>query len=183
MSVVLLSIQEAFRLACCESSYRMERMFRSLIPLVLIAIIGATPMVREFCRIACNGAPSGTSSHAHHAEAAMPEHEMAGHDMGGSDSSAPAFRYHEHRAVGPAGTPEHSLAKCCAPALVPRRDCCDDADPRVTSTVTAKQLVAAPALVSQVIASVARVETGIREPFEISARPPVPLTLRTPLRV
>ena len=183
MTVVVLRVQEGFRLASRESSYRMKRMLRSLVPLVLIAIIGASPMVREFCRIACNGAPSGTSSHAHHAEAAVPEHEMAAHDMGGTDSSAPAVSHHEHGAAGPAGTSEHSFAECCVPALGPRRDCCDDADPRLTSTVAAKQLVAPPALVPPVIARVARVDTVIRSPFETSARPPVPLTLRTPLRV
>jgi hypothetical protein len=158
-------------------------MLRQVVPLVLIAIIGAAPMVREVCRSACSGAPSSTSSHAHHGDAAMPEHEMSGHDIAAAEPPAMASRHHDHAEARPAIHPEHPRADCCAPVIGPRRNCCDDDNPRLTSTVTAKQLVAPPALMPQVIASATRTDTVIRSPFETSARPPVPLALRTPLRV
>ena len=154
-----------------------------MVPLVLVAIIGATPIVREFCRLACEGSASGASSHARHGDAAMSHHEMAGHDMGGSQATTAGSTHPDHAEVAPAVDQEHPRVDCCSPAVRPRRDCCDDPEPQVTSIVAAKQLVDPPAVMPQVISSVARSQSVSRFPFETSARPTVPLALRTPLRV
>lgn len=158
-------------------------MLQQLVPLMLIAVIGATPMVREFCRIACSGPSSGPSSHAQHGGAATPEHVVAGH---ASHSAAPpvASSHHEHAALEPAGQSEHLNAESCGPpALGSRRDCCEDADPRAASMPGSKPANDPPASMPQAIVSAARIDAAIRSRLDASARPPVPLALRTPLRV
>jgi hypothetical protein len=161
----------------------MNRMFRPVVPLVLVAIIGASPMVRELCRIACDGVPSGAASHAHHADPATPDHAMAGHHGAGPEPSATGSTRHAHPEGGPAATQDHSREGCWSPALGSRRHCSDGADAHVASIAATKQAVDPPAVTPQIIASASRSQASSRTDVETSARPPVPLALRTPLRL
>jgi hypothetical protein len=163
--------------------YRMDRMLRQVVPLVLAAIIGATPLVREFCRTACDGPASAASSDAHHGHAATSDHDLVRHDRGHAAAPATEPAHHAHAELGPPANLDHPRADCCSPAIGPRRDCCEDAGPQVTSTIAPRQAVDPPALTPQIAWGISRTETVLRASVETSVCPPVPLARRTPLRV
>jgi hypothetical protein len=163
--------------------YRMDRMLRQVVPLVLAAIIGVTPLVRELCRTACDGPVSAASSDAHHGHAAMSDDDMAGHDGGHAAAPRTGSAHLGHAELGPPASLDHPQADCCSPAIGPRRHGCDDAGPQITSTIAARQSVDPPALIPQIAWSSSQSETALRASVETSVCPPVPLAHRTPLRV
>jgi hypothetical protein len=132
-------------------------MLGRLIPLVLAMVLGITPMARAICEWSCADGLHGSSStgSAHHAH--------------GSDHAA-ADQQH-------AGD-SHPVAM----AIVSL--CCAHADSHAVSTAAAKIVLEPPAVTP------AAFDLGDLLVFGMSAslvspvaRPPVPLLLRTPLRV
>jgi hypothetical protein len=145
--------------------YRMDRMLRHAVSLVLVALIGATPIVREVCRVVC--AEPAAESHAHHAA------EPAA--SGGATS-------HHHHGTPTAGEPRRDAGHAVSSVSSPR-DCCDGIAPPIIATAVTKLAMVPPAALPHVAAAVAYVQDAPPVTVETTIRPPVPLALRTPLRV
>ena len=157
-------------------------MLGRLIPLVLAMVLAVTPMARAICEWSCADGLHGSSStdSAHHAHSAH--------------ASDPAVADHQHPADShPVATHDHaranrgvsaSEASCCQMAIAIVPLCCAQADSHTVSIATAKIALEPPAVTPAAFdledLLVFGVSTALVNPV---ARPPVPPSLRTPLRV
>jgi hypothetical protein len=149
--------------------------------LVLALAIGATPIAREVCEIACAEPASASSSpHVHHGAA----HAMADHEMGQRDESMQPTPGHHHNAGVAVEQASTAAASCCTltASVMPE---CGKTDLALTAAqATWKLSLATPTLVLRTmdadgpVGPVAPVLNHAR-----FVRTPIPLSLRTPLRV
>jgi hypothetical protein len=132
-----------------------------VISLVLAAFIGVTPFAREVCAFSCAG-HHGSSATTHHDE----HHAMAAHHMS-----------HDEMADAAASAPPVSLSSSEHP-------CKHDGESQ-PAAFTAKVELAAPALLPHPIEPAAAILSiaALRAPVGVGALAPVPIALRTPLRV
>lgn len=166
-------------------------MVRQLIPLVLAVVIGATPIAHEICEMSCAEPATASSSHAHHGTSgSMPKHEMPGHDrarhqMGSPEVGNEPAPGHNHGGGSSAVAHSASAASCCRLTVSAALPCCGHADQsRAVSAAAAKVALDPPAIAPRVLdgtdlIGVVAVVTTIR----FVAPAPIPLSLRTPLRV
>ena len=173
-------------------------MLRRVITLALAVLVGATPIARELCVVSCAAPPTAAaipSAHGQHGGAHamaghdMPGHEMPGHEMPGDDVRGQDAAIHAtsaSRAQVPAaaGSDERAMA-CCTPGVaIGSSDCAPGGEWQAASAPTAKLALDAPAVLPRV--------DGVADPpgralssarVALAAHSPVPLALRTPLRV
>jgi hypothetical protein len=136
-------------------------MTQRIISLVLAAFIGAAPVAREICAFSCAG-HHGSSATRHHDD----DHPMAGHHMS-----------HDEMADAAASSAPVSLASS-------EHACKHDGESQ-PAAFTTKVEIAAPAVLPHLIdpgAAVLSIAAQTR-PVRAGALTPVPIALRTPLRV
>src|SRR5262245_25795935 len=92
---------------------------RQVMALVVVLVVGATPIAREVCLVACAGHPTGSTPHAHHSGAPQPaehavtsEHEMA---------RQPSHHHADEATVSSAGS------GCWMPSVATDPECCKPA--------------------------------------------------------
>ena len=164
-----------------EPGYRMNRVSARLISLVLAMVLAAAPILPTICEWSCADGAHGSATtgdgHHHSDDASVPGHEMTG------DAMAPHEHGHQASATL-AGAMDGADSACCsvATAFVPA--CCDHADSHVVASAAVKIAIEPPAITPTVFdvsdPLAASESTAIVTPL---ARPPVPLSLLTPLRV
>ena len=153
-------------------------MLARLIPLALAMVLAITPMARAICEWSCadgiHGLTSTASAHHGHSTPAR--------------SDAVADNQPEHPAAhSPTAGADHpncdGHASCqAAVSLVPL--CCAHADSHAISIATAKIAFEPPAMTAAAFVASDLIVFGLSSaPVNVGARPPVPLSLHTPLRV
>ena len=161
-----------------------EQMLGRLIPLVLAMVLAITPMARAICEWSCADGIHGASStaSAHHAHSPpTPDHTVADSQPQHSADSHPIAAHDHPRRDGRVSASDGS---CCQVAISVVPLCCTHADSHAVSIAAAKIALEPPAItpaafdLSDLLAF--SVSTARVSPV---ARPPVPLSLRTPLRV
>ena len=159
----------------------MNSMFHRLLSLVVVAVIGATPVARGLCYASCAEHPdhSGASAPATHAD------HVAGHATAANATVAHETAAHETaHSVPPPAHIQPAAAPCCTPAFsATHRTCVHRADWQVASPPVAKPVVDPPALLTAPVGFdvlTVAAPPAARDPL---ARTPIPLSLRTPLRV
>jgi hypothetical protein len=159
-------------------------MLGRLIPLVLAMVLAITPMARAICEWSCADGMHGSAStaSAHHLHSApTPDHTVADSQPQHSADSHPIAAHDHPRRDDRVGSSDGS---CCGVAISVVPLCCTHADSHEVSIAAAKIALEPPAItpaafdVSDLLAF--GVSTALVSPV---ARPPVPLSLRTPLRV
>jgi hypothetical protein len=147
----------------------MNWMLRRLIPLVLAVVVGALPMVRDFCQLSCaeagSAAQSAQPAHHHHSADAA-EDQMAGRETGAlaAGDRTPSADHHSIQGVPHGCTHSESWQAAVSPST--------------------KLVIAAPTVVSQVVYSAAfdLVDAPLAL-VDLRPRSPILGSLRTPLRV
>lgn len=163
-------------------------MLHRLIPLVLAVVVGVTPIVGEICQLSCAEAEASSSSQSHHGagSSSSAHHQMPEHERGRPEASGgQPIAAHDHD--GDESAPEHprGTAGACGLSLsaVPHR-CGHQGKWQAASAPAAKIMIAAPVVVPEFAAAADLVAN--EAPFASigSLAPvPIPLALRTPLRV
>jgi hypothetical protein len=133
---------------------------------VLAALIGATPLAREICEFSCAQHHTGstTSEQAHHEHgSSMTDHEMSHHEMETSDAVESSF--HASLSSGIHG-------------------CTHKVESQPVS-ITAKLEIGAPALAFHAVDPVPSLLAAhtFAVPLRVAGLTPIPIALRTPLRV
>jgi hypothetical protein len=159
-------------------------MLGRLIPLVLAIVLAITPMARAICEWSCTDGMHGsaTTANGHHTPSApTPDHTVADNQPQHSADSRPIAAQDHPRHDDGANTSDES---CCQVALSVVPLCCAHADSHAVSIAAAKIALEPPAITP------AAFDVKDHLAFSVSmarvspvARPPVPLPLRTPLRV
>jgi hypothetical protein len=159
-------------------------MARRLVPLLLAVIVSISPIARELCGGFCaEPSPESAASpmHDHHGSG----HATAEHDMGSHAAEAA-------KAHSASDTPASLHAKsqgraCCTPTLatVAVSHCNHDGEWQIVSTPGTKLALEAPQAVPCVVSDVGPPGAAASRSRLIAITPgsPIPLDLRTPLRV
>jgi hypothetical protein len=159
-------------------------MARRLLPFTLALVIGATPIASELCMVFCAESPaaSAPSEHAHHGSG----HSMAGHEMPADemDGDQSQTTHHANMAIEPrsddqpvvCGTPSFSIGSSSA--------CLHGGEEQAVSAPAEKLALDAPVALPHVAEAVGPpgVTTWLVRATSVTI-PPIPLELRTPLRV
>ena len=168
-------------------------MVRQLTPLVLVVVMGASPVAHELCAIWC--AEAASTRQAHHgssdsmSEHLMPgqmtHHEMAvGNEKGNTEIGTEAAPRHHHDTGVIAVGHSASAGSCCGLTASAAPPCCGNANESLTvSSAAAKIALDPPAITPSA--------PDVTDPGGVPATvattrvvlPPIPLVLRTPLRV
>jgi hypothetical protein len=136
-----------------------------LLSLVLAALIGATPVAREICDLSCAALHAGSSSSAHTNHHQGPS--TTGHEMPHHGVEAPAADSSAQWSVSPAAHGCRHEAESQPASLAAKVEI-----PAPTVAPHAADLVVGP--VSAAVFST---------PARVAGLTPVPIALRTPLRV
>lgn len=134
----------------------MDWMLHRLVPLALAVVVGATPIAREICQATCAvHQPASTFSHEHHG---------SGHTPSG----------YGHRTAMP----------CCELSVsAGAHGCMHEGDALAASTPAVKISINIPAVVPQVVEAADPGGPTSLIYLDSRSRPPILLSLRTPLRV
>ena len=158
-------------------------MSRRFVPLMLAAIVGLSPMARELCALLCaESLAASPSTHTHRgSEHSKPAHDESPDHMGG----------HTHASIPPTG---HSMAalseghgvagRRSAPFITSPSACNHLGEWPAAFTSVTKQALDPPLAFPQVVEGIAPPRSVTWRPWVASdLSPPIPLALRTPLRV
>jgi len=143
-------------------------MAHRLIALVLAALVGTTPVARELCDLSC--------ADAHHNGGVGKHHAGSTGDHAGSTASG-----HAHHHTDASATSASSLSPSMSAAV---RTCTHEAE-SLPASITAKLEVSAPPFVFHGVDPVGGVVStaAFSTHVPIAGLTPVPIALRTPLRV
>jgi hypothetical protein len=173
-----------------KTEYRRQRMRHRLIALLLATVVGATPLARELCSASCaeHHDASTSAAHAHHLSSdATAQRVTHGHEVPAHQATGHGTPGHEMRGDGVAfsGAPHAAAMACCDSAKsIGQQTCAHGTDGQTAAASATTSLVDTPAVVAAVVAP-----PGIFDPtisltsIHPISRTPVPLSLRTPLRV
>src|SRR5687768_17025958 len=166
-----------------ENGVIVNWMVRRFVPLMLAVIVGISPTARELCVVLC-AQPAASASAATH------EHHGSGHSV--AVSEAPAHHIHgrhSHATPGAetsiAGRSDEPAMPCCTLSLSEASTrCIHDGESQAVSALITKQVLDSPVALLHVVGGVgpAGSATAILRVASV-ARSPIPLALRTPLRV
>ena len=158
-------------------------MVRRFVPLMLAVIVGISPTVRELCVVLCaqgGGSPSATT-HRHDGSAhSVAEPEAAAHHIHSRHSHATP-----DAEASIAGRSDESAMPYCTLSLSEASTrCIHDGESQAVSALITKQVLDPPVALPHVVGGVgpAGSATAILRVASV-ARSPIPLALRTPLRV
>jgi hypothetical protein len=159
-----------------------------LIAVVLATVLGATPLARELCSASCDDlhdAPASSSQKQHEsghvmADHGTPGHHVSGHEMPGQERHGHQSRGHEMTSSGPS----HAAAMfCCDAALAIGQASCAHGTDGQGAPAPAATIVGPPAVVTAVVNVPDVAASAVPASLLSTFRTPIPLALRTPLRV
>ena len=158
-------------------------MVRRLTPLMLAVVVGLSPTAHELCVVVCAqpAASASAATHEHHGSgrsASVPE--APAHHIHGGHSHATA-----HAETPLAGRSDESAMPCCRLSLsTASTRCIHDGELQAASSPLTKLALDAPAALPQAVEGAGPADSGTAHlRVSSAASPPIPLALRTPLRV
>jgi hypothetical protein len=161
-------------------------MLRQFILIALVVIIGATPIARAVCLLSCT-AGAATSGHVHGgADTSMSGHAMTGHRMASPASASESVSAHLHSGGSFARADSSTSASArCGVKVSAMPHGCGHADLQQVAAAPLAKLVIGPAALAPHIVNEGSPPGGEvpMAPEVSTARFPIPLSLRRPLRV
>ena len=160
----------AERTDCGLLAYR-KPMLRAVLPVLLALTVGGTPIAREICLVVCAEQPSLPSAHTHHAMGAHAAHAAA----------IPARHHHAESDALEAS----ARGTGSAPGISAMPACCERVNEPQPAGIAAAKIAIEASVAIMGTAEISRPpDAGAgNRPISITPSPPVPLALRTPLRI
>jgi hypothetical protein len=171
----------------------MKAMRHRLVALLLVTIVGATPLARELCSVSCaehHPASASSPPHAHHGShgsgQAMATHEEPGHRSAqqapGHPAQAPGV--HASGMASPHAAHTTSMACCDSALSIGQQSCAHGTDSQAAAPAATASMVDAPAVVAVLVEPPGLSDgVALSTPADSPRRTPTPHSLRTPLRV